>query len=113
MNIVVKNAVSIARMMEVSEKFIGITIVALGTSLPELVTSIIAIKKKRFGLAMGNVIGSNLFNIFLVLGVTAVINPISYPVALNIDFYFLRTSFQNEYRPCVTFNGCDVQPATI
>ncbi|MFC1898431.1 calcium/sodium antiporter [Candidatus Cloacimonadota bacterium] len=88
-NIVVKNSVSIARMMNVSEKFIGITIVALGTSLPELVTSVVAIKKKRYGLAMGNVIGSNLFNIFLVLGVTSIINPIVYPVSLNIDFYFL------------------------
>jgi cation:H+ antiporter len=88
-NIVVKNAVSIARMLDVSEKFIGITIVALGTSLPELVTSVMAIKKKRYGLAVGNVIGSNLFNIFLVLGATAIINPITYPVSLNIDFYFL------------------------
>ncbi len=88
-NIVVKNSVQIARMLEVSEKFIGITIVALGTSLPELVTSVIAVKKKRYGLAVGNVIGSNLFNIFLVLGATSLINPISYPVSLNIDFYFL------------------------
>lgn len=88
-NIVVKNAVSIARMLEVSEKFIGITIVALGTSLPELVTSITAIKKKRYGIAMGNVIGSNLFNIFLVLGATALIKPMVYPISMNIDFYFL------------------------
>ena len=88
-DIVVKNAVSIARMLAVSEKFIGITIVALGTSLPELVTSLIAVKKKRFGLAVGNVIGSNLFNIFFILGLTALINPIIYPPAMNIDFMFL------------------------
>ncbi|MDO9577426.1 MAG: calcium/sodium antiporter [Candidatus Cloacimonadales bacterium] len=88
-NIVVKNAVSIARMLQVSEKFIGITIVALGTSLPELVTSVVAVKKKRYGLAVGNVIGSNLFNIFFVLGITALIKPIVYPISMNIDFYFL------------------------
>ena len=86
---VVKNAVFMAQLMNVSEKFIAITIVALGTSLPELVTSIIAITKKRHGLAMGNVIGSNLFNIFLVLGVSSIIKPLAYNVAFNIDFYFL------------------------
>jgi len=86
---VVKNAVFIAQLMNVSEKFIAITIVALGTSLPELATSIIAITKKRHGLAIGNVIGSNLFNIFLVLGVSSIIKPIFFPVELNIDFYFL------------------------
>ena len=86
---VVKNAVFIAQLMNVSEKFIAITVIALGTSLPELVTSIIAITKKRHGLAIGNVIGSNLFNIFLVLGVSSIIKPLVYPVALNIDFYFL------------------------
>lgn len=86
---VVKNAVFIARLLDVSEKFIAITIVALGTSLPELVTSIIAITKQRHGLAIGTVIGSNLFNIFLVLGVSSIINPIVFPLALNTDFYFL------------------------
>lgn len=86
---VVKNAVFIAQLLNVSEKFIAITIIALGTSLPELATSIIAITKKRHGLAMGNVIGSNLFNIFLVLGVSSIIKPIVFPVDLNIDFYFL------------------------
>lgn len=88
-NIVVKNAVSIARMLSVSEKFIGISIVALGTSLPELVTSVMAVRKRRYGLAVGNVIGSNLFNIFSVLGITAIINPVVYSTTMNIDFYFL------------------------
>ncbi len=88
-NMVVKNAVFAAELLNVSEKFIGITIVALGTSLPELVTSIVAMRKKRFGLAFGNVIGSNLFNIFLVLGLTAIVQPIDYPLELNIDFIFL------------------------
>ena len=87
--LVVDNAVKIALHFDVSEKFIGLTIVALGTSLPELVTSIIAIKKGRNDLAIGNVIGSNLFNILLVLGVSSLIAPIHYDVTLNIDFIFL------------------------
>ncbi len=86
---VVDNAVIIARHFEVSEKFIGLTIVALGTSLPELATSTIAITKGRNDLAIGNVIGSNLFNILLVLGVSSIIAPIQYDIALNIDFIFL------------------------
>ncbi|MEA2095883.1 MAG: calcium/sodium antiporter [Candidatus Cloacimonadota bacterium] len=86
---VVDNAVLIARNFGVSEKFIGLTIVALGTSLPEFVTSIIAITKGRNDLAIGNVIGSNLFNILLVLGVSSLIAPIHYDFALNIDFIFL------------------------
>ena len=85
----IDNAVLIARYFEVSEKFIGLTIVALGTSLPELVTSIIAIIKGRNDLAIGNVIGSNLFNLLLVLGISSLISPIHYDIALNIDFIFL------------------------
>lgn len=86
---VVDNSVKIARYFKVSEKFIGLTIVALGTSLPEFVTSIIALTKGRNDLAIGNVIGSNLFNILLVLGVSSIISPIPYDAALNIDFIFL------------------------
>ena len=86
---VVDNAVKIATQFGVSQKFIGLTIVALGTSLPELVTSVLAIKKGRNDLAIGNVIGSNLFNILLVLGVSSIIAPIQYDIALNIDFIFL------------------------
>lgn len=86
---VVDNAVIIATYIGVSQKFIGLTIVALGTSLPELVTSVLAIKKGRNDLAIGNVIGSNLFNILLVLGVSSLIAPIHYDIALNIDFIFL------------------------
>ena len=86
---VVDNAVIMARHFNVSEKFIGLTIVALGTSLPELVTSVMAISKGRNDLAIGNVIGSNLFNILLVLGVSSLISPVHYDVTLNIDFIFL------------------------
>jgi len=88
-DLVVKKAIFIARELNVSEKFISLTIVALGTSLPELVTSIMAITKKRYDLAIGNVVGSNLFNIFFVLGTCSVIAPIKYDPILNVDFMFL------------------------
>ncbi|MCK4956783.1 MAG: calcium/sodium antiporter [Candidatus Cloacimonetes bacterium] len=87
--LVVDNSVKIAKMLNVSEKLIGLTIVALGTSLPELVTSVVAVRKKRFDLAIGNVIGSNIFNSLLVLGVTSLIQPIKYFPALNVDFSIL------------------------
>jgi len=89
--LVVDNSVKIAEMLNVSEKMIGLTIVALGTSLPELVTSIVAVRKGRFDMAIGNVIGSNLFNLLLVLGVTAFIQPIAYDLSLNVDFTILLT----------------------
>jgi len=87
--IVVKNAVKIARMLHVSEKLIALTIVALGTSLPEFVTSVIAVTRKRYDLAIGNVIGSNLFNMFMVLGVTSIIKPVVYNPVLNSDMYLM------------------------
>lgn len=72
----VDNAVSIAKDLGVSELLIGLTIVSIGTSLPELVTNIIAAKKKRVELVIGNVVGSNIFNIFFILGATALIKTI-------------------------------------
>ncbi len=86
---VVDNAVIIAQYFGVSKKFIGLTIVALGTSLPEFVTTVMAIIKGRNDLAIGTVVGSNLFNILLVLGVSSLISPIHYDTSLNIDFIFL------------------------
>ena len=71
-------AVAIARIAGMSETLIGLTIVALGTSLPELVTSMVAAKKKEVDMAVGNVIGSNIFNILLILGTAAAISPISF-----------------------------------
>lgn len=73
----VEGAKEIARFFGLSEAIIGLTIVALGTSLPELVTSIIAAKKGESDIAVGNVIGSNIFNIFLILGVSATILPMN------------------------------------
>lgn len=72
----VDGASGIARSLGVSESVIGLTLVAGGTSLPELATSVVAAVKKKPGIAIGNVIGSNLFNIFLVLGVSATVRPL-------------------------------------
>lgn len=72
----VEGAVGLARMYAISERIIGITVVSIGTSLPELVASGMAIAKKEGGISIGNLIGSNIFNILTVLGVTAVIHPL-------------------------------------
>lgn len=87
----VNGATGIARMFGLSETLIGLTIVAIGTSLPELVTSIVAARKGQNEIAMGNVIGSNLFNIMLILGVSAVITPIPVQATSIIDCLFLIT----------------------
>jgi len=83
--LVVDSAVTIATRFGMSETFIGLSIIALGTSLPELVTSIVAALKNRIGLAIGNAIGSNIFNIFWVLGISAIIHPITYDRSLLFD----------------------------
>lgn len=74
----VESAENVARMLGVSDKFIAITVLAMGTSLPELVTSIVALAKKRSQMALGNILGSNVFNLLLILGVSAVISPTSF-----------------------------------
>lgn len=74
--LLVDNGVVIARFLGVSDTFIGLTLVAVGTSLPELVTSLVAAARKQIDIAVGNVVGSNIFNIFFVLGVTALIRPL-------------------------------------
>lgn len=81
----VNGATGIARMFGLSETLIGLTIVAFGTSLPELVTSLVAARKGQNEIAMGNVIGSNLFNILLILGVSAAITPIHVQPTAVID----------------------------
>lgn len=88
-NMVVKNAVAIARMYDLSEKLIGLTIIAAGTSLPELATSAMAAFKKKSDIAVGNIVGSNIFNILLVLGVSSVVKPIRYNSELNTDVFVL------------------------
>ena len=75
-----------------SEKLVGLTIVAVGTSLPELVTSIVAALKGETEIAIGNVLGSNIFNILLILGLSSTINPIVVTGNLSIDLMFLLFS---------------------
>ncbi len=82
---VVDGAVLIAQSYGVSEFLISVTIIAIGTSLPELVTSIMAALKKNSDIAVGNIVGSNIFNIFFVLGTSAVIKPLPFNPTNNID----------------------------
>lgn len=83
--LLVNGAVSIAESLGISERIIGLTIVSIGTSLPELATSIIAARKKNADMAIGNVVGSNLFNTFLILGTSATITPLQAPSGSMTD----------------------------
>ncbi|MDP3434234.1 MAG: sodium:calcium antiporter, partial [Bacteroidota bacterium] len=87
--LVVNNAIEIASNLGVSEKIIGLTIIAAGTSLPELVTSVVAALKKNSDIAIGNIIGSNIFNLLLILSVSSFIKPVTYNLAFNTDVYML------------------------
>jgi cation:H+ antiporter len=86
---VVNNAVLLATSLGMSEKLTGLTIVAAGTSLPELATSMVAAIKKNNDIAVGNLIGSNIFNIFLILGVSSLIRPLNYDKTFNADLGIL------------------------
>ena len=88
-DLVVDSATKIATTLGMSANLVGLTIVAVGTSLPEFVTSIVAIKKGETEIAIGNVIGSNLFNILLVLGLATVIKPINISILALIDIVFM------------------------
>ena len=84
-DVAVNAATEIAKAVGLSERFIGLTIVALGTSLPELVTSVSAARKGKADIAIGNIVGSNLFNILFVVGTTALITPVAFEPAFVID----------------------------
>lgn len=84
-NLLVDSAVSIASLLGVSEAVIGLTLVATGTSLPELATSIVATYRKSPEVAVGNVVGSNIFNILGILGTTALVTPLSAPGVRSVD----------------------------
>jgi cation:H+ antiporter len=86
---VVDGASAIAAKMGLSQNLIGLTVVALGTSLPELVTSVVAARKNELDMALGNVIGSNIFNILLVLGIAAAISPVAFIMENVIDIAIL------------------------
>lgn len=88
-DMVVNSATTIATSFGMSANLVGLTIVAIGTSLPEFVTSIVAIKKGETEIAIGNVIGSNIFNILLVLGLATTINPITISALALIDIIFM------------------------
>ena len=87
-NFSVDGATYIAEFFGVSERIIGLTIVALGTSLPELVTSVTAARKGNADIAIGNIVGSNVFNILFILGTTALITPIPYADKFIVDTIF-------------------------
>lgn len=91
---VVDGAVQIAKSYGVSEFLIGVTVIAIGTSLPELVTSIMAALKKNPDIAVGNIVGSNIFNIFFILGISATISPLPFNPINNIDvIIMIATNF--------------------
>ncbi|MFH0769975.1 MAG: calcium/sodium antiporter [Candidatus Peregrinibacteria bacterium] len=85
----VDGAVTFARILGISETLIGLTIVAAGTSLPELATSTVAAYRGNADIAVGNIVGSNIFNIFFILGVSTLIRPIAFSPAANIDLLVL------------------------
>jgi cation:H+ antiporter len=81
----VVSAVKVASAIGLSQRVIALTIVSIGTSLPELATSVIAARKKSVDIAIGNIVGSNIFNVFFILGMSAVIHPVSLQPFSNID----------------------------
>ena len=81
----VDSASELARMMKMSDRLIGLTIIAFGTSLPELVTSVTAARKGKTDIAVGNIVGSNIFNILFVVGTAALIIPVEYTANFVID----------------------------
>ena len=85
----VDNAVIVAEYFKISEQIISLTILAIGTSLPELVTSVMAASKGNSDIAIGNIIGSNIFNMLLIIGVSALISPITYNLKYNLDMSIL------------------------
>lgn len=85
--LIVTGAVNIAEAFGLSERIIGLTIVSVGTSLPELATSVVAVRKRNLDIAIGNVVGSNIFNIFFILGVSTIITPVPVNPASFTDIY--------------------------
>ena len=88
-DLTVDNAVNVAKHFNLTEKLISVTILAVGTSLPELVTSVSAAIKGKSDIAIGNILGSNIFNMLLIIGTSAMIKPIVYNTSYNLDMLFL------------------------
>ena len=92
--VIVNSAVNISKWLGIGEDLIGLTIIAVGTNVPELVTSIVAVRKGEVDIAIGNLVGTNIYNIFLILGLAATINPITISSNAFIDIIVLAiTSF--------------------
>lgn len=91
-NLFVGGATEVVRALNVSDAVIGLTIVAGGTSLPELATSVVAAKKGNSGIAIGNVLGSNVLNILFILGLTGMISPMHIEGITNVDLYMMLVS---------------------
>lgn len=88
-DLVVDGATKIAISLGMSETLVGLTIVAIGTSLPELITSVTAAIKRESEIALGNIVGSNIFNIFFVLGGASVISPLAVDSKIFVDIFFM------------------------
>jgi len=91
-NVFIDNSVQLARILHVTEAIIGLTIIAAGTSIPELATSVIAARRNQADIALANVIGSNIFNILGILGISALINPIQGVNIQNLDLWWMVTT---------------------
>lgn len=103
-NLIVDNAVLIADSMGIRQEFIGVTVIALGTSLPELLTCIVAAVKKKEEIAVGNVIGSNIFNILFVLGLSGIIYPIAVSPEIFLDVAFMLLATIAIFLPSILYN---------
>ncbi|MDL4841973.1 calcium/sodium antiporter [Aquibacillus rhizosphaerae] len=88
-SLVVENSIQVALSLGMSETLVGLTIVAVGTSLPELVTSVTAALKKQTEIALGNIVGSNIFNIFFILGASATIHPLAVDSKIFVDMWLM------------------------
>ena len=91
-NVFVEGATAVAKALHVSDAVIGLTVVAVGTSLPELATTVVSARKGNSGIAIGNVLGSNVFNILLILGLTGLVSPMNIAGITTVDFSMLVIS---------------------
>ena len=99
----VEGATGLAKAMGISERIIGLTVIALGTSLPELFTSVAAAIKKNSDIAIGNIVGSNIFNILMVVGLSAVITPVEFQAPFRIDILFAILAMVILFVSCLVF----------
>ncbi len=102
-DLAVDGATGLAKLFGVSDRIIGLTVIALGTSLPELFTSVTAAIKKNCDIAIGNIVGSNLFNILLVVGLSAVIIDVPFDPAFRIDILFALAAMLILFLSCLIF----------